>query len=210
MFYILDSDNKYPDVWYNERKVPFSRVDCPVFSGHSRAEKNNDNISIEIKRKKMGDFVSTVFSDWLITERTAVIFEKQQLTGYKLREVDISNKVLPFKLWEIIAVGKAKIHPDSGLKELYRCEHCGLVIHGHSNNNIGIKIDISTWDGCDFFNIEENQTCVFVSENVKKVVGDHRLTGVLFLPSTELSLGYTFTDADQNWTKEQWRKHFEK
>jgi hypothetical protein len=157
----------------------------------------------------MGDFVSTVFSDWLITDMIADLFEKQRLTGYKLREVDISNKVLPFKLWEIVVIGRANIHSDSGMKVIYQCEHCGLVMHGASNESTGIIIDKKTWDGSDFFELEESRRVVFVTEKVKKVIDDHKLTGVLLVPSTELRLGYSSANVDQNWSTKQWKEYFE-
>jgi hypothetical protein len=172
-------------------------------------ERNDENLSIVIKRKKMGDFVSTPFSDWLITDKTAEIFENEGLTGYKLREVDVSNKVLPFKLWQIMVLGKAKITPDSGMKEIYRCDYCGLVKRGVSNDKTGIIIDENTWDGSDFFRIEQNKIVIFVTEKVRKVINDYKLTGVLLVPSTEIKLGHSLTDDDKNWSKEQWKEYYE-
>jgi len=209
VFYQLHYDDKYPDVWFNSKKIQFSMIECSMFPDHNRGERKNENLSIEIKRMKMGDLVSTPFSDWLITDKTAEIFEKEGLTGYKLREVDVSNKVLPFKLWEIMVVGRAKITPDSGMKEIYRCEHCNLVMYGVSNDKTGIVIDENTWDGSDFFRIKENQIAIFVTEKVKKVINDHKLTGAYLVPSTELQLGYSETEDDKNWSKEQWKEYFE-
>ena len=209
MFYTIVFDDEYPDVWYNSKKDHFYTVECPVFPDHIRGERNDESLSIEIKRKKMGDFIFTPFCDCLITDKTAELFEKEGLTGYKLREVDVSNKVLPFKLWEIRVLGKAKITPDSGMKEIYRCEHCDLVMYGVSNDKTGAVIDESTWDGSDFFRIEQNQIIIFVTEKVKNVIDDHKLTGVFLVPSTELQLGYSETDDDKNWSKEQWKEYFE-
>ena len=207
VFYRLGHDDAYPDVWYNSKKDHFYGVKCPVFSGHSRAGRNDENLSIVIKRKKMGDFVYTAFCDWLITDKTAEIFEKEGLTGYKLREVDVANKVLPFKLLEIIVLGKAQIHPDSGVREIYRCEHCDLVMHRAFNDSTGIIIDENSWDGSDFFMMEV-YGYVFVTERVKKVIEEHKLTGVELTPSTELRYG-DFVKFDQDWTKEQWKEYFE-
>jgi hypothetical protein len=115
--------------------------------------------------------------------------------------------VLPFKLWQIIVVGKAQIHPDSGVREIYRCEHCDLVRHRAFNDSTGIIIDENSWDGSDFFMMEV-YGYVFVTERVKKVIEEHKLTGVELTPSTELRYG-DFVKFDQDWTKEQWKEYFE-
>jgi hypothetical protein len=209
MFYRLDFDDQYPDVWYNSKKELHKSVICPVFPGHNRVERNEEKLSVEIKRKKMGDFVLIVGSGWLVTDRVSEIFEKERLTGYQLQEVDVCNKVLPFKLWQIIVVGKAKIHPDSGVREIYRCEHCDLVMHKAFNDSTGIIIDENSWDGSDFFTTEEYELFFFVTERVKKVIEEYKLKGVALTPSTELRYGDFESKFDQDWTKEQWKEYFE-
>jgi len=206
---MLIDDDQYPEVWYNSKIDHFRSIDCPVFPGHARAKRNDSNLSIEIKRKKMGDFVSTVYSDWLITDKTAELFKKLKLTGYKLRNVNISNKIVPFELWEFIVVGKAKIHSDSGVKELYHCEHCDLFVRGTSCDSKGVIIDESTWDGSDFFSIEEKDTCVLVTEKVKKIFDIHKLTGILLVPCTEYYLDDIFDSNNNEWSKEQWKEFYE-
>ena len=208
MFYSLEEDDEYPVVEYDDDKDLFREVECPVFQDHIRMERNDENLSIVLKRKKMGDFVSTADSDWLIPDKTADLFKKHNLSGYKLREVDVSNKVLPFKLWEIIVVSKAKVHPDSGMKKIFSCEHCGAVIYGASDENTGIIIDESEWDGSDFFTVEENENYIFVTNRVKKIIEDNKLTGVLLVPSTDLSFGYAPPGTDRNWSIEQWNEYF--
>jgi hypothetical protein len=206
-------DQKYPDVWYDddEEKDPFDLVECPVFPRlHGRVKRNDENLSIVIKGKRMGDFVFTSYSDLLITDKTAQIFEEHQLTGYKLREVEVANKELPFKLWEVIAVGKAKLHPDVGVKEVYRCEHCNFVKRfAFNGDDVGIKIAENSWDGSDFFETEEYCVINLISEKVKKIIDEHKLKGATLIPCADFRYNDFICPSDRNKTAEQWKKFYE-
>ena len=208
VFYSLGHDDAYPDVYYSDKKDLFYDIECLMFPDHCRRGVREDtNLSIEIRRKKMGDFVFVLGGDCLITDKIAELFEKEGFTGYELREVDVANKVLPFKLWQIFVVGKAKIHADCGMKEVYHCKYCDFIAHRGFSDSTGIIIDESTWNGSDFFMMEE-YGYVFVTERVKKVIEDYKLTGALLVPSTELRCDETLK-YDQNWTKKQWKEYFE-
>jgi hypothetical protein len=209
IFYKMWRDWKYKDALYNPKKEHFDVEDCPVFSVHRTAPKKKDeNLSIVIKGKRMGDFVFTVFSDLLITDKTAQIFEKHRLTGYKLREVDVANKELPFKLWQVIAVGKVKLHPDMDIKEVYRCEHCNFVRSFVFNDDVGIKIAENSWDGSDFFEIGRGYH-IFVSEKVKKIIDEHKLKGAQLIPGADFRFNEFIYPSDRNQTAEQWKEFYE-
>jgi hypothetical protein len=208
MFYKIEYDEQYPSVSYDNERNYLDHITCPVF-GHMKAYRNNEKLLIEIKKKKMGDFVPTPYSEMLITDRTAELFEKYKLTGYELREVDVRNKVLSFKLWEIIHIGKAQIHPDCGVKEVYRCEHCGIAWYHDHKDETGIIIDEDTWDGSDFFMTEAYPVHHFVSEKVKKMIDEERLTGALLIPSTEIRFPEFIEKTEADFTKEQWKEVYE-
>jgi len=210
VFYSMEKDERYPSVWYNENVDPFTSIICPKHKGHQSAIRDeNVNLSVEVKKKKIGDFVATVYSDWLITDKVVELFEKHNFTGYALRPVDVCNMKLSFNLWELVISGKADYNPDCGIKELYRCDFCGTIRRRHFSNNTGIMINESSWDGSDFCIIESYPTkFIFTIEKVKNIIEEQRLTGVLFMPSTELrrrTLRY-----DEDFTKEQWKEYFER
>jgi hypothetical protein len=210
-FYKLEHDRKYKSVWYNNTEKHFNDVECPVFPRHRRVKKNDENLSVLIKGKKMRDFVFTAYDDLLITDKTAQIFEEHRLTGYKLREVEVANKKLPFKLWQVIVVGKAKLHPDVGMKEVYRCEHCNYASHVAFNSDVGIKIAENSWDSSGFFDTEEYHFTNLVSEKVKKIIDDRKLTGALLIPGANFSYNdFTYDIFNRNWTAEQWKEFFER
>jgi hypothetical protein len=190
MFYELEKDDKYPDVWYNDSDEFHSSnvVKCPKDPGHQRGERDQSiNLWIDIKKPKIGDFIPTVYSDWLITDRAAEIFKAHNLTGYRLQPVKVCNKKLDFNLWELVVTGSAgKAHPDSGLDLVFHCEHCGLTRYKRIKKGVGIVVDETHWDGSDFFTIVEYYKFVLITEKVKKIIEEYNLKGVKIISPSEL------------------------
>ncbi len=192
MFYVLRRDDRYPDVWYSDNDAfePFISIKCPKYSGHQRGERDiNVNLWIDIKKPKMEDFASTVYSDWLITDRAAEIFKAHNLTGYKLHPVKVCNKKFDFNLWELIITGNAgKAHPDSGIYIKDHCEYCGSTIYSPIKKGIGIIVDEAHWDGSDFFTIIEYYKYILITEKVKKIIEENNLKGVRVASPSELGI----------------------
>jgi hypothetical protein len=190
MFYELERDDIYPDVWYSDEEAfdPFTEVKCPKDPGHQRGERDyNVNLWIDIKKPKMGDFVSTVYSDWLITDRVAEIFKTHNLTGYELHPVKVCNKKLEFNLWELVITGNAgRAHPDSDLNLRLYCKYCGLTRYTPIKKGLGIIVNETQWDGSDFFTIIEYYKYVLITEKVKKIIEENNLKGVRVVLPSEL------------------------
>ena len=141
----------------------------------------------------------------------AELFEKHNLTGYELKPVNVCNRSLPFNLWELFVTAKADYHPDCGIKEIYRCNYCNCTSHRSYNDDTGIIIDDSTWDGGDFFTIEPYPKYIFITERVKELILSQKLTAVSLMPSTELRYPeHLTTKYHEERTKEQWAEYFER
>jgi len=196
MFYKLMKDERYTSVWYNDTIDHFIGIKCPVYDGHQRGTRNKDmNLSIEVKRKKLGDFVSTVYSDWLINDNVVELFQKNNLTGYKLKPVNVCNMELAYNLWELVVIGKGgEAHPDSGIVKTYQCEYCNNVNYRAFKNGIGIIVDENNWDGSDFFTITAYPKFVLVNEKVKSIIENNKLKGVKLILSTDLKRPEYFSD----------------
>jgi len=196
MFYELEKDSNYPDVWYNNEIDHFISIVCPIHDGHQRGTRNKAmNLSIEIKKKKFGDFVSTVYSDWIITDHVAEILSNHELTGYKLQPIDVCNMILPYRLWELVVIGKGgEAHPDSGITRTYHCEHCNHIKYRAFKNGVGIIVDESNWDGSDFFTVTAYPKFILVNEKVKSIIEENNLKGALLVPTTELTRNEAYSD----------------
>lgn len=187
MFFNLQRDDTYPDVWYDDSVDHFKSIICPIEPLHQRGERSAYTLSVVLKSPKIGDFISTVYSDWLITDKVAEVFQQQELTGYELRPVDVRNKVLPFRLWELFITGKGgKADTTSGIYTKRKCETCGSTVYSAVKKGVGIVVDKTQWDGSDFFAVTEYPKFALVNEKVKKIVRENRFTGVKFIPSDEL------------------------
>ena len=192
MFYELEKDDRYPDVWYsdNDDFDPFISIKCPKYPEHQRGKRDiNVNLWIDIEKPKMGDFISTVYSDWLITDHVAEIFKAHNLTGYELHPVKVCNKKLNFNLWELIITGSAgRAHPDSGINLKLYCKYCGLTRYTPIKKGLGIIVDEAHWDGSDFFTIIEYYKYIMITEKVKKIIEENDLKGVRMALPSELGI----------------------
>jgi hypothetical protein len=188
MFYSLEWNKKYPDVWYNDKVKIFEPVFCPVDLKHRRARRiKEQNLSIRVMKDYFGDFITTFYADWLINDRVAEIFKTNNLTGYELRPVDVCNRELDFNLWELVVTGSAgKAHPDSEIVVERSCEHCGKIKYSPVKKGIGLIVDETQWDGSDFFTVIEKKGYLLVNEKVKKIIIDNNMTGVYCKPVNEL------------------------
>ena len=186
-FYSLERNKRYPDVWYNDKIELHRTVVCPMNDGHQRAARNDSNLSIRIKSKVIGDFITTVYSDLLITDKVVNIFAVNKLTGYELRRVDVCNKDLPYNIWELIITGKGgEAHKDSGIVFKRQCEYCKHTVYSAFTNGIGIIVDENNWDGSDLFTINAYSKYILVNEKVKDLINNNGLKGVIPILSRNL------------------------
>ena len=187
MFYKMEADRKYKDLWLNDRVGHFRSIICPKYPEHQRATRSACNLSLELKSDKIGDFATTVYSDWLVSDKIACALKESGLTGYELRLADICNNSLGYSLWELVVTGKGgEAHLDAGIVKIYQCDYCDHMQYHAFANGVGIVVDENNWDGSDFFTITAYPKYVLVTPKVKTIVEEGKWTGVCFVPSTEL------------------------
>lgn len=186
----MEKDDRYPDAWYNDSTDfdPFILTKCPKFPEHQRGTRDvSVNLWIDVKGEKVGDFVATAYSDWLITDEVAALLREEKLTGYELRPVKVCDRKLDFNLWEMAVTGSAgKAHSDAGIRVVSHCAHCGSTVYSPIKKGVGIVLNEETWDGSDFFTIDEYYKYILVTENVKRVIEGNKLKGVRLVPISAL------------------------
>jgi len=184
LFYEMSNDSKFKDVKY-AKGTDWEGIVCPKNDGHRRAGNRIGQLKIEIKTKKIGDFLNTFLSEWLISDKVAEIFNDCGFTGYELKPVSVCNMELPHKLWEFVVCGKGGgSNPASGIYLKSECPYCHHKVYSAFEN--GIIVDENNWDGSDFFTITGYRRYILVTERVKNVVEENQLKGVKFIPSHEL------------------------
>jgi hypothetical protein len=195
-FYNLSHPEDLPDIYHAEWSygdVELEGIKCPVNDGHQRAGRRLSDLTVILGTPKVFglDFIWTWMSEPLINERVVRIFRENKLTGYVLRPVTI-KKVKRFKgvvstipkFWELVITGKGgHAHTKSGIKLKYECKACGLKKYTAYEH--GIIVDEKNWDGSDFFRIIE-WPLKLVTEKVKRVIEDSKITNVRLIPSQDL------------------------
>jgi len=155
-----------------------------------------NDLVVKLKSQKVRDISSTWHSDYLITDRVAVLFREAGFTGYSLRPVDVRlpkterwRAVQPPVLWEFKATGWGGVAPESsGIKPVIICPGCFYTDYTSLLRPEKL-IDESQWDGSDFFFVWPLPGFIFITEKVKAFVEGHRLTGVDLTPVEHLKLG---------------------
>lgn len=188
IFYKLSSKGDYQAEF--AKGNDWEGIKCPVDEGHQRAGRRITDLKIDLPSAKVPHFMTTILSDWIITEEVAALFEEAGFTGYTLKPV-IVDKVkrgnkndIPL-LWEFIVTGRGgDAHPKSGIKLKYECSACGDILY--TGFGKGLFVDESQWDGSDFFIIWPLPKFIIVTERVKEFIEKHKLKNCKLIPTTEL------------------------
>jgi len=215
-FYKLWHPENIPEryiAWWSSKDMKLESIKCPVDDGHQRTGKRLTNLSVIIKNGGAFkyDFIWTCYSEPMINERVVKILKDECLTGYELKPVTIKKverncpKEIP-KYQELWVIGKAGVHPDTGLIVFERCDACGLVEYRGWKNKL--IIDEKSWDGSDFFHLDPYPGGTFVSERVKEVFEKYKVTGVEFTPSEECKSIWREDEAVEA-EREKWKRYWD-
>jgi len=164
-------------------------VFCPVDEGHQRAGKRLPLLSIAL-RGWTEDFVWTWYSECLVQDHVLDLFKRSGFTGYDVKPVKATfkgdSKQKPPRLWELIATGWAGMAPpESGIKLVERCEACRHT-HYSAASNPARLIDVSQWDGSDFFIVWPLPNFIFVTDRVARAIRDNGFSGVVLKSPSDL------------------------
>jgi hypothetical protein len=191
-------------------------IKCPINNkGHQRAGKRIGRLRIDLPSSNIPHFITTFLSDWIITNEVAKLFKKAGFTGYELKPVTVAKihkyykekdivlrnahpvllekvirdrkpKPVP-KLWELLVRGWGGMAPpESGIKLIESCEGCGHLVYS-TFKDASKLIDVSKWDGSDFFMVWPLPRFIFVTERVADLIKKNKLKGVKLIPVVQLS-----------------------
>jgi hypothetical protein len=164
---------------------------CAKHKGHQRAGQRLTELSLDVLSWNVLDFSRTMLADIIVSQHALDVLRNANLSGFGVKPVRLSSSPagvdsskLP-RLWELVISGKGgHAHNDSGIVVLRECASCGLTAYSAFTN--GIVVDLSNYDGSDFFAVVEYPRYVLVSERAKTVIENSRLTNVRFVDSTAL------------------------
>lgn len=168
--------------WIDD-EIETEKVICPLNDGHQRGGKRLTNLSIALLGSGVQDFVWTWYSDCLVQDHVLEFFQKNEFTGFDVKPVKARFKQTsaskPPTLWELTVTGWGGMASEkSGVKLIKRCESCGHIVYSGCDN-LGDVIDVSQWDGSDFFIVWPLPNFIFVHNRVADVIRENRLTGAV-------------------------------
>ncbi len=176
-------------------EVETETVICPVNDGHQREGKRLTNLSITLPRYAVQDFVWVWGSECLVQDSVLELLKGNSFTGFEVKPVKARFKrpnSEPPRLWELVVTGWAGMAPpESGIRLVEQCEDCGDIVYSACENPSAL-IDVSQWDGSDFFMVWPLPLFIFVTDRVAQLIRDNRLTGAVLKQPTDLDLSGGF------------------
>ena len=76
--------------------------------------------------------------------------------------------------------------PESGIRLVEKCEGCGYLRYSGCENSERL-IDVSQWDGSDFFIVWPLTGFIMVTDRVAKLIQENRLRGVVLKATGKLT-----------------------
>ena len=178
---------------WDDDKIHFEIVKCPVDEGHNYWGKRLTDLHIILPDCEMDDFIWTWGPDCVVQERTLDLLRSEGVTGFEVKPVRARFKKStqpPPRLWELIVTGWGGMaRPESGIRpdESNRdsCSACGRLMY------TGLKkpeelIDEEQWDGSDFFVVWPMRAFRMVTDRVAQFVRACHLTGFTLTPVSQL------------------------
>ncbi|QNN23978.1 hypothetical protein HED60_17435 [Planctomycetales bacterium ZRK34] len=177
--------------------MDIEQVVCPIDDGHRRGGKRLSNLSIVLQNRKVHDFEWTWHNECLIQDHVLELFQRFGITGFDVKPVNTrlkhSSEHKPPKLWELVVTGWAGMTPpESGIKLVKHCQGCGFLTYSGCEDTEKL-IDVSQWDGNDFFMVWPLPGFIFVTNRVAQIIHDNGLTGSALKRPKELSLSGGFS-----------------
>lgn len=178
---------------------------CPAWEEHGKpSSQHTEPLTLNLPSDRIGDFVWTWLFDCVVTQRVLDLFVDAGLSGYRADPVIVERISRGSKrdlgslpaLWEIRTVATARADPKADIFPVYKCRLCGTT--RWSSHKRGLLVDTSTWDGSDFFSLEEHSQYTIITERVKELIVEHALKPCAITPA-ESVIWDTEADRPERW-----------
>jgi len=195
-WHLAHPDSTARNAEWVDGEMETEKVICAVEKGHRRGGKRLTNLSIVLRGEGVEDFVWTWYSECLLQDHVLNLFRRSGFTGFEVKPVEARfrrpSEQEPPRLWELIVTGWGGMAPsESGIRLIEHCPSCGLL-HYSAGTNPKRLIDVSQWDGNDFFMVWPLPGFMFVTDRVARVIRENRLGGAVLRQPGELDLSGGF------------------
>jgi hypothetical protein len=186
-FFFLDWSSNEEAADWDEDSATFDSVRCPLKPQTHVSLQRKGKLKIVLKHAPGPEVVKTLYSDLLVQEHVLDYFKHLGLSGFQATPADARYRKRSFgaapTYFELRVTGFAGVAaPESGVTVIDGpCEGCGRSTYSAASRPEHL-IDLSHWDGSDFFTVWPYSKTIFVSEKVKNAFYERRFRGVHVLP----------------------------
>jgi hypothetical protein len=175
-----------------DESVYSEKIICPIKDSHIRGGRRISDLVVNLKSNRIGDFVWTWYNECLIQDHVLKLFRENNFTGFDVKPVTVKVKsgiiLTVMNLCELVVIGWGGISPpQSGIKLLEYCSGCGLLLYSIFSDSSKL-IDISQWDGSDFFMVWPLPKFIFITERVANFIRKEKITGCQIVRADEIPL----------------------
>jgi hypothetical protein len=175
--------------------IRFRHVHCTLHpKEHEGVRERITPLSIALPNFVPQDLVWTWGGECLAQERVLRLFNDSGFVGYdaipvKKRRFSKSTRRVP-KLWQIVVKGSGGMaSPESGIQVIRICPGCGLTDYSRITEPARL-IDVSRWDGSDFFRVAPVEGFIFVTDRVIQSLRENSITGWKARPLEEMQASF--------------------
>lgn len=183
IFYSITSPQAESKLAEWDEGVNLGVTQCPVFPAHRATGPGQRTTALKVVLPKppLDDFVWTWVNDCLISDRVLRFLRSEGFKGWTVRRASARfgqfPRRSPPRLWELRVHGWAGLaHRDSGVRLKYHCQHCGLTEYTCFVRPEKL-VDISKWDGSDFFMVWPLPGFILVTDRVVKALKEEGFKG---------------------------------
>lgn len=204
-----DSTTRYAE-WV-PGEIETEKIICPTSAGHRRGGRRLTSLSVALRGAGVEDFVWTWYSECLVQDHVLDLFRRSGFTGFDVKPVKAKFKrcseTEPPRLWELIVTGWAGMATaESGVKLVEHCDVCGSLRYSGCNNAEKL-IDVSRWDGSDFFMVWPLPKFIFIADRVARAIRANGFKGAAFKRLEELNLSGGFSPGRLSYWMPEGRAH---
>jgi len=132
----------------------------------------------KVQRKTKEDVIHASPGYVWVQERVKKAIEQAGFRGVGLVEVIVDKKKECPQLWELVVEGHG-FRPGHTAESLRDCQQCGRQIFPNPED---LTVDVSRWDGSDFFDLDGNPNMIFVTERVRDLFVREGFSNCAFYP----------------------------
>lgn len=139
-----------------------------------------ENTCVSFRGSRKGNYY-TIPGHFMIDQKLKTLLEKNQITGYELKDINIEGSYgfCDDGIQEMVITGRAGHLQKLTGEEFEACSTCGRIIE-KTSGTVGVSFDIDKRDGSDIFLIDNFTGIPVVTQKVKDILEKNKIKNITF------------------------------